>query len=132
MLYYLNCMSSTSSYLKYLLSEKELGKERSFLNMPHISISVSSLLVPFSLSKASYPKPTFIIQILNVLYRLVRVVCLHEAFPLTKKKKKKAGIWESSQMVQFCSVLQMFVKFIIHNERYTMNVSPIEFNVSLF
>lgn len=88
MLYYLNCMSSTSSYLKYLLSEKELGKERSFLNMPHISISVSSLLVPFSLSKASYPKPTFIIQILNVLYRLVHVVCLHEAFPLTKKKKK--------------------------------------------
>lgn len=130
MLYYLNCMSSTSSYLKYLLSEKELGKERSFLNMPHISISVSSLLVLFSLSKASYPKPTFIIQILNVLYRLLHVVCLHEAFPLTKKKK--AEIWESSQMVQFCSVLQMFVKFIIHNEHYTMNVSPIEFNVSLF
>lgn len=117
MLYYLNCMSSTSSYLKYLLSEKELGKERSFLNMPHISISVSSLLVPFSLSKASYPKPTFIIQILNVLYRLVRVVCLHEAFPLTKKKKKRLGSgsllrWFNSALFYRC----------LSSSLYTMNV----------
>lgn len=132
MLYYLNCMSSTSSYLKYLLSEKELEKERSFLNMSHISTSVSSLLILFSLPKASYPKLTFIIHILNVLYCLVHVLRLHEAFPLTPPQKKKAGIWESSQMVQFCFVLQMFVKFIIHNECYTMNVSPIEFNVSVF
>lgn len=115
MLYYLNCMSSTSSYLKYLLSEKELGKERSFLNMPHISISVSSLLVLFSLSKASYPKPTFIIQILNVLYRLLHVVCLHEAFPLTKKKRLRSGSllrWFNSALFYRC----------LSSSLYTMNI----------
>lgn len=55
--------------------------------MSHISISVSSLLILYSLSKASYPKLTFIIQILNVLYSQVHILRLHEAFPLTKKKK---------------------------------------------
>ena len=97
--------------------------------MSHISTSVSSLLILFSLPKASYPKLTFIIHILNVLYCLVHVLRLHEAFPLTQKKKKgwDLGVFSDGSIL-LCStdVCQ------VHNECYTMNVSPIEFNVSVF
>ena len=119
MLYYLNCMSSTSSYLKYLLSEKELEKERSFLNMSHISTSVSSLLILFSLPKASYPKLTFIIHILNVLYCLVHVLRLHEAFPLTPPPPKKR-LGSGSLLRWFNSAL--FYR-CLSSSLYTMNAT---------